>query len=49
MAGLVPAIRVLGHQGKKDENARDEPGHDEMASYYRQLAILSRKRFLLWP
>jgi hypothetical protein len=49
MAGLVPAIHVLGHQGEKHVNARDKPGLDEMASYYRQLAIPSRKRFLLWP
>jgi len=28
MAGLVPAIHVLGKRGKKDVDARDKPGHD---------------------
>jgi hypothetical protein len=30
MAGLVPAIHVFGPQGKKDVDARDKPGHDEI-------------------
>jgi hypothetical protein len=29
MAGLVPAIHVLASQ-KKDVDARDKPGHDEL-------------------
>jgi hypothetical protein len=29
MAGLVPAIHVLLRSTKKDEDARDTPGHDE--------------------
>jgi hypothetical protein len=28
MAGLVPAIHVLGNRKKKDVDARDKPGHD---------------------
>jgi hypothetical protein len=28
MAGLVPAIHVLGRGDKKDVDARDKPGHD---------------------
>jgi hypothetical protein len=30
MAGLVPAIHVLLHKRKKDVDARDKPGHDEL-------------------
>jgi hypothetical protein len=30
MAGLVPAIYVLNVIGKKDVDARDKPGHDEV-------------------
>jgi hypothetical protein len=30
MAGLVPAIHVLLHGRKKDADARDKPGHDEL-------------------
>jgi hypothetical protein len=30
MAGLVPAIRVLFATSKKDVDARDKPGHDEL-------------------
>jgi len=29
MAGLVPAIHVLGSMGKKDVDARHEAGHDD--------------------
>ncbi len=29
MAGLVPAIHVLGALIKEDVDARDKPGHDE--------------------
>jgi hypothetical protein len=30
MAGLVPAIHVLFCSLKKDVDARDKPGHDEL-------------------
>jgi hypothetical protein len=32
MAGLVPAIHVLARVRKKDVDARDKPGHDEINS-----------------
>jgi len=28
MAGLVPAIHVLGQRQQEDVDARDKPGHD---------------------
>jgi hypothetical protein len=28
MPGLVPGIRVLGHNSKKDGDGRVKPGHD---------------------
>jgi hypothetical protein len=30
MAGLVPAIHVFARDVKKDVDARDKPGHDEL-------------------
>jgi len=30
MAGLVPAIHVLGRKIRIDVDARDRPGHDEL-------------------
>ena len=30
MAGLVPAIHVLGAKKQVDVDARDKPGHDEV-------------------
>jgi hypothetical protein len=32
MAGLVPAIHVLQRDDKKDVDARDKPGHDEVTN-----------------
>ena len=34
MAGLVPAIHVLGGSKKKDVGARDKPGHDDFTATY---------------
>jgi hypothetical protein len=31
VAGLVPAIHVLLHEGKKDVDARHKAGHDELS------------------
>jgi hypothetical protein len=36
MAGLVPAIHVSCHPGKKDVDARDKPGHDELNNDFRR-------------
>jgi len=48
MAGLVPAIHdLLSLFVKKDVDARDEPGHDELRGSkdpIRQLAIPAEKR-----
>jgi hypothetical protein len=33
MAGLVPAIHVLGAWSVKDVNARDKPTHDGLAGF----------------
>ena len=32
MAGLVPAIHVFVTSKKEDVDARDKPGHDELAA-----------------
>jgi hypothetical protein len=33
MAGLVPAIHVFVRTIKKDVDARDKPGHDDVAAF----------------
>jgi hypothetical protein len=33
MPGLVPGIHVLSVPERKDEDGRDEPGHDERMSH----------------
>jgi hypothetical protein len=35
MAGLVPAIHVLGRDNKKDVDARHKAGHDESSEWAR--------------
>jgi hypothetical protein len=33
MAGIVPAIHVLLSDSRKDVDARDKPGHDEIEGF----------------
>jgi hypothetical protein len=39
MAGLVPAIHVLGCNKKKDVDGRDVAGHDEDRIIFRELEM----------
>ena len=45
MAGLVPAIHVFGEKAKKDVDARDRPGHDDVLYFSRNLPEAMRGRW----